>query len=368
MINYQSFTKGLSVVPKVTTENDTKGDIELLTSDNKLRFYNGTVNDPMVTETVSATLTNKTIAAGSNTITGLTNTNLSGTAGISNANLANSSITINGSPVSLGGSITITASTTSTLTIGTGLTGTSFNGSAPVTITIDSTVATLTGSQVLTNKTLTSPILNTATADTIAAISGGNLVLNAGGTDTVVIQKTGSVVASFPAAGILLGTARNVTFANNSQTVTLNMSGSASASYTVTWPAAAPTANTALVYTGSSTYAWATAGGWTVGTSTSLAAGGTVTISTTAGQQVFSVASSGGAVTLASAPFGSTDPVDGAVVRLLGTSSTNTVQISDSDTANGCRVNGNAILGAGCMIEFQYINSADRWYETFRNF
>ncbi len=320
----------------------------------------------MVTETVSATLTNKTIAAGSNTITGLTNTNLSGTAGISNANLANSSITINGSPVSLGGSITITASTTSTLTIGTGLTGTSFNGSAPV--TIDSTVATLTGSQVLTNKTLTSPILNTATADTITAISGGNLVLNAGGTDTVVIQKSSSTVASFNATGITLGSARNIVFANNSQTVTLNMSGSASASYTVTWPAAAPTANTALVYTGSSTYAWATAGGWTTGTSTSLAAGGTVSISLTAGQQIFSVASSGGAVTLASAPFGGTDPVDGAVVRLLGTSSTNTVQISDSDTANGCRVNGNAILGAGCMIEFQYIASADRWYESFRNF
>ena len=48
----------------------------------------------IVTETSTDTLTNKTIAAGSNTITGLTNTNLSGTAGITNANLANSSIRI----------------------------------------------------------------------------------------------------------------------------------------------------------------------------------------------------------------------------------------------------------------------------------
>ena len=48
----------------------------------------------IVTETSTDTLTNKTIAAGSNTITGLTNSNLSGTAGITNANLANSSIRI----------------------------------------------------------------------------------------------------------------------------------------------------------------------------------------------------------------------------------------------------------------------------------
>ena len=48
----------------------------------------------IVTENSTDTLINKTIAAGSNTITGLTNTNLSGTAGITNANLANSSIRI----------------------------------------------------------------------------------------------------------------------------------------------------------------------------------------------------------------------------------------------------------------------------------
>jgi hypothetical protein len=48
-----------------------------------------------------STLTNKTIAASSNTITGLTNSNLSGAANISNANLANSTI----SGVSLGSNL-----------------------------------------------------------------------------------------------------------------------------------------------------------------------------------------------------------------------------------------------------------------------
>jgi hypothetical protein len=60
--------------------------------------------------------------------------------------------------------------TTYALTIGTGLSGTSFNGSAAVTIAIDSTVTTLTGSQTLTNKSLTSPALTgTPTAPTAAA-------------------------------------------------------------------------------------------------------------------------------------------------------------------------------------------------------
>ena len=55
-----------------------------------------------------------------------------------------------------------TISVSNALTIGTGLSGTSYDGSAAVTIAIDSTVVTLTGAQTLTNKTITSPvILNT---------------------------------------------------------------------------------------------------------------------------------------------------------------------------------------------------------------
>ena len=50
---------------------------------------------------------------------------------------------------------------------GTGLTGGGTSGD--VTLSIDSTVATLTGSQTLTNKTLTSPVLTTPTISTIDA-------------------------------------------------------------------------------------------------------------------------------------------------------------------------------------------------------
>jgi len=79
-------------------------------------------------------------------------TDLSGV--ITNAQLQNSSVTYNGVTVALGASGTITATASNALTIGAGLTGASYNGSAPVTITIDSTVATLTGTQTLTNKTM----------------------------------------------------------------------------------------------------------------------------------------------------------------------------------------------------------------------
>jgi len=55
---------------------------------------------------------------------------------VANSYLANSSITINGNAVSLGGSTTITAVNPYVLTIGTGLSGTSYNGASAVTIAL----------------------------------------------------------------------------------------------------------------------------------------------------------------------------------------------------------------------------------------
>lgn len=89
------------------------------------------------------TLSNKTISGTSNTITNVANTSLT-----------NSSITVNGSSISLGGSATVTAVNPNALTIGTGLSGTSYDGSSAVTVAVDSTVATTSGTQTLTNKTL----------------------------------------------------------------------------------------------------------------------------------------------------------------------------------------------------------------------
>lgn len=63
--------------------------------------------------------------------------------------------TINGTSFNGSANITITAANPNALTIGTGLSGTSYDGSAAVTVAIDSTVVTLTGTQTLTNKTFT---------------------------------------------------------------------------------------------------------------------------------------------------------------------------------------------------------------------
>jgi hypothetical protein len=103
----------------------------------------GTLNASSGGTGVAGTLTGYVYGNGTGVMTASTTvptTALSGT--VTNAQLANSAITINGSNVSLGGSVTISASTTSTLTISTGLSGTSFNGSTPVTIAIANTGVT----------------------------------------------------------------------------------------------------------------------------------------------------------------------------------------------------------------------------------
>ena len=58
---------------------------------------------------------------------------------IPNSGLTNSNVTFNGVTVNLGSSGTITANTTATLTIGTGLSGSSYNGGSNVTIALANT-------------------------------------------------------------------------------------------------------------------------------------------------------------------------------------------------------------------------------------
>jgi len=137
--------------------------------------YNGStavtiaIDSTVATLTGVQTLTNKSMSGASNTFTN-----------IGNSSLTNSSITINGSSVSLGGSVTVTATASNALTIGTGLSGTSYNGSSPVTIAIDSTVATLTGSQTLTNKSI-SGSTNTLTNIPNSALTNSSVTIGTTG-------------------------------------------------------------------------------------------------------------------------------------------------------------------------------------------
>jgi hypothetical protein len=133
---------------------------------------------------------------------------------IGNASLTNSSITINGNTVSLGSSTTVTATATNALTIGTGLAGgASYNGSAPVTISIDSSVVTLTGSQTLTNKTLTTPVIS-------SIVNTGTLTLPTS-TDTLVGRATSDTLTNKSISGSAntLTNIGNASLTNSSVTI-----------------------------------------------------------------------------------------------------------------------------------------------------
>jgi hypothetical protein len=155
---------------------------------------------------------------GANTLTGYVYGNGTGimtaSTTIPNAGLVNSAITINGSSVSLGGSITVTATATNALTIGTGLTGTSYNGSAAVTIAIDSTVATLTGTQTLTNKTIsgsTNTLTNIANASlTNSSVTVGTTAIALGASSLTLGGLTSVAVTQDPTSALQLATKQYV--------------------------------------------------------------------------------------------------------------------------------------------------------------
>jgi len=99
-------------------------------------------------------------------------TDLSGT--VTNAQIANPQITVNGTTISLGGSGTITATATNSLTFGTGFSAGTYNGSVPVTINLANTGVTA-ASYGAASKTLTATVNAqgqlTALADTPIAIT-----------------------------------------------------------------------------------------------------------------------------------------------------------------------------------------------------
>src|SRR6056300_1094188 len=135
----------------------------------------------IVTETSSDTLTNKTINAPDNTITNISNSNLSGTAGITNANLANSTVSIvaddsSAQSISLGGSILFTG--------GSGIT-TAISGNE-ITFSTDGSIVTETSSDVLTNKTINGPD-NTLTNIANASLTNSSITL---GSDTINLGDT----------------------------------------------------------------------------------------------------------------------------------------------------------------------------------
>lgn len=149
---------------------------------------------------------------------------LGGTLGVSNGGTGASTLTgyVYGNGTSaMTASTTIpfsaisgTVAVTNALTIGTGLSGTSFNGSSPVTIAIDSTVATLTGTQTFTNKSI-SGATNTLSNIPNSALTNSSITLGStsvalGASSATLAGLTSVTVTQPPTAALQLATKQYV--------------------------------------------------------------------------------------------------------------------------------------------------------------
>lgn len=209
MVRYNTDTSAFEIYESGSWTNLTAGAVTLINTGTGLTggpiTSTGTISIDSTVVTLSGTqsLTNKTISGALNTLSN-----------IGNSSLTNSSITVNGTAISLGSGGTVTATTTSTLTIGTGLSGTSFNGGSPVTIAIDSSVATLTGVQTLTNKSIsgsTNTLTNIPnTALTNSSLTIGSTSVSLGGTTTTLAGLASVTLTQDPSAALEAATKQYV--------------------------------------------------------------------------------------------------------------------------------------------------------------
>ena len=183
---------------------------------------------------VSTTLTNKTINASNNTLSNITNSMLSGSAGITNANIANSKITIRDDSsttddINLGETLVVAG--------GSGVT-TSISGNT-LTIATDGGVVTETSTDTLTNKSIsgsTNTLSNIANSSlTNSNVNFGGVIVALGASDTtpaldlsdatnyptssLVGTITNDQLAGSIAAGKLAGSIGNDKLSNSSITI-----------------------------------------------------------------------------------------------------------------------------------------------------
>ena len=102
--------------------------------------------------------------------------------------------------------------------------------------------------------------------------------------------------------------------------------------------------------------------------SATVSSGGTISVSTTERVQYYRVSGDGGAQSMSSTPFGSASWIDGTIVRLVGTSDTNTLSLDNNDADNGAILNGDCTLGKYNVLTLIWDSEFNRWIELGRNF
>ena len=107
-------------------------------------------------------------------------------------------------------------------------------------------------------------------------------------------------------------------------------------------------------------------GSITVGSDLTMTASDTLAISLISLNQTYRVQGNSGAITMATAPFGASDPLDGTLIELIGNSDADPVSITAADSANGCVGNfGTLTLHKYERAAFRYNSSMDRYIYVY---
>jgi hypothetical protein len=103
-------------------------------------------------------------------------------------------------------------------------------------------------------------------------------------------------------------------------------------------------------------------GSITVGSDLTMTASDTLAISLISLNQSYRVQGNSGAITMSTTPFGSSAPLDGTLIELIGNSDTDPVSITWTDSAKGCVGNfGTLTLYKYEVAQFRYNSTIDRY-------